>query len=521
MKVVIPTAGLGSRLGSRTQFINKALLTVDHKPVIANIIDKFPSDTEFVILLGYKGDQVKQVLLAMYPEYAFQFVEVDKFEGEGSGLGYSLLCAEKYLQEPFIFVSNDSLVSDDTINHNPELYGNWIGYYVSDRDDSFDVMQYRTLEINETSYLKKINPKGVNNNNIYIGICGILDYELFWDEMHSATAIASGESYGLQNLEDVYTVKMQSWCDTGNNISLQKTKDKFSTSGINVLEKDDEAIWFRNNNVYKFSIHESFIADRVKRLETLPEFLFPKITHHSKNIYVYEKIQGEVISDKLNSISVEKLLSDMYTHLWSNRFITSDKLVSHCFDFYKVKTFDRVNLFLDKFEVSDRAEIINGLRTTKTIDLLNRVNWDDLCRNTYLSKYHGDFHCENILVDSNGEFTLIDWRQNFGKDNLDVGDAYYDFAKFYHGLIVSHHIIAQKQFNVDVNGNIITFDIHRLQSAISAESVFFDWLISHNFDVKKVKILTALIFLNVAGLHEYPYSLFLYYLGKHLLTKWL
>ena len=33
-------------------------------------------------------------------------------------------------------------------------------------------------------------------------------------------------------------------------------------------------------------------------------------------------------------------------------------------------------------------------------------------------------------------------------------------------------------------------------------------------NIKKVNILTALIYLNIAPLHHYPYSIFLFYLGK-------
>jgi len=35
--------------------------------------------------------------------------------------------------------------------------------------------------------------------------------------------------------------------------------------------------------------------------------------------------------------------------------------------------------------------------------------------------------------------------------------------------------------------------------------------------LKKVRVLTALIFLNIAALHHYPYSLLLYGLGKKML----
>ena len=39
---------------------------------------------------------------------------------------------------------------------------------------------------------------------------------------------------------------------------------------------------------------------------------------------------------------------------------------------------------------------------------------------------------------------------------------------------------------------------------------------SKNYDLNKVKILSALIYLNIAPLHGYPYNEFLFYYGKSL-----
>ena len=41
IKVCIPTAGLGKRLGNLTKFLNKSLVDIDLKPVISHIIDNF------------------------------------------------------------------------------------------------------------------------------------------------------------------------------------------------------------------------------------------------------------------------------------------------------------------------------------------------------------------------------------------------------------------------------------------------------------------------------------------------
>ena len=51
------------------------------------------------------------------------------------------------------------------------------------------------------------------------------------------------------------------------------------------------------------------------------------------------------------------------------------------------------------------------------------------------------------------------------------------------------------------------------------QKIFERWILKNGYDLKKVRILTALIYLNIAGLHHYPYSLLLFALGKSMLHK--
>ena len=91
MKVCITTAGIGSRLEEKTKNLNKSLISVNYKPVLSNIIDRFPKNTNFVIALGYKKDPIKQFLKQAYPYLKFQFVNIRNYQGKGSGLGLTLL----------------------------------------------------------------------------------------------------------------------------------------------------------------------------------------------------------------------------------------------------------------------------------------------------------------------------------------------------------------------------------------------------------------------------------------------
>ncbi len=97
----------------------------------------------------------------------------------------------------------------------------------------------------------------------------------------------------------------------------------------------------------------------------------------------------------------------------------------------------------------------------------------------------------------------------------------FDLAKLMHGLIVSHDLIEENLFNIDWHDNKIAFNLHRKHSLVQCQSYYEKWLQIHGYDVKKVYILTAIIYLNIAPLHHYPYSLLLYALGKSMLYQYL
>ena len=129
---------------------------------------------------------------------------------------------------------------------------------------------------------------------------------------------------------------------------------------------------------------------------------------------------------------------------------------------------------------------------------------------------HGDLHFENILVAETGDFYLLDWRQNFG-GITEYGDVYYDLAKLLHGMIVSHELINKNHYEINQMDNVITYDLYRKHCLVENEKQFYEFLHRNNFDIYKVRLLTALIFLNIAPLHHYPYSKMLFYLGKESL----
>ena len=172
-KVIIPTAGLGSRLENLTKNINKSLISIDHKPVLGHQIKKFPNTCEFVIALGFKGQLVKEYLELVYPKNKFIFEFIKPFQGKGSGLGYTLSSCKTYLREPFIFLSCDTIVKEEI--YPPTI--NWVGY-----SEKFISDSYRSIELDLEKVID-IKEKGINGHNLYpyIGLSGIKDFDYFWD----------------------------------------------------------------------------------------------------------------------------------------------------------------------------------------------------------------------------------------------------------------------------------------------------------------------------------------------------
>jgi hypothetical protein len=92
-------------------------------------------------------------------------------------------------------------------------------------------------------------------------------------------------------------------------------------------------------------------------------------------------------------------------------------------------------------------------------------------------------------------------------------------AKINHGLIVDHQKISLNEFTVEIFGNKGYFELEMTEKKAKWKKEFDQFVIEKNFDVSKVNILTALIFINIATLHHDPYNQFLFLLGHEMLNN--
>lgn len=510
-KILITTSGIGSRLGELTDYTNKSLVRIGNKPALSLIIENYPSNSEFVITTGHYGGYVKEFLNITYPKHNFTFVEVDNYEGPGSSLGYSILQAKEYLQCPFVFNACDTLLANNTI---VSKFLNKISNFCLGgiRKDS---SQYATLLI-DNKKVKEIKKKGeINFDYAYTGICGIKDYDVFWDILQETynknpndMTLHEGHIINkmLKQEIDFNFYKTKSWLDMGNVGELEKTRRVFD-SFAEVLEKKEESIYFFDKYVVKFFSNSQICKNRTKRYEEL-EGLIPDIVASGENFYKYKKVNGNLMAQHVTRDSFQSLLNWSRDNLWQKKEITNfDKL---CYDFYIKKSHDRIKKYLA--DRTDTTSKINGVVIPPVKELFNRIDIEWLC-DGIPSRFHGDFILDNILKTKN-DFCLLDWRQDFG-GNLSVGDLYYDLAKLNHNLTVNHEIVNQKLFDYSKDSCYIMCNSKLLE----CKEILRDFIESNGYDYRKVEVLTSIIWINMAPLHEYPFDEFLFNFGKYNLHK--
>ena len=501
--VLLTTSGLGSRLGEITKYTNKSLVRIDDKPAISHIIESYPKNTKFIITLGHFGSHVKQFLEIAYPEKDFIFVNVDNYQGPGSSLGYSILRARDYIDQPFIFNACDSILKD----FNPEN-----GNYVVGAKKQ-DYSQYRTFNVTD-GVVRKINEKGdLKFDYAYTGVCSVENYKRFFEilsELENNNELSDVHVLNeLMKEEQFSLIESKEWFDIGNSKELLNTRNNFKSS-YEVLDKPQESIYFFDDYVIKFFSDSTISKNRVKRAEYL-NGLVPNIVAHSENFYKYEKQDADLLAKDINIKSFLSLLDWSKTHLWAPSI--HDNFDDLCFKFYHDKTYERVNTYLKNY--GDGSKYINGIHVSHINSLLDLVDFDYLSHGTPVT-FHGDFILDNILHDYR-RFYLLDWRQDF-QGCLHAGDVYYDLAKLNHNLILNHHVLNNELFTIE-DGTHIKCDVLTPYVNILCQEKYHEWLDNNGFDVNKVKILTALIWINMAPLHEYPLSKFLFNFGKYNLCR--
>ena len=112
--VVIPMAGLGTRLRPHTWSRPKQLLSLAGKRVIEHVLDTFNTlpdnlQVEYVFIVGYLGEKIQAFMAEAHPDLAVQFVVQEETRGQS----HAIYLAKDYIDGPMIMVFADTLIETD------------------------------------------------------------------------------------------------------------------------------------------------------------------------------------------------------------------------------------------------------------------------------------------------------------------------------------------------------------------------------------------------------------------------
>jgi len=522
-KVCILAGGVASQMGELTKHVNAAILPINLKGSISYIVEKFSDDVEIIVAVGHKKETVIDYLSIAHPEKKFTFVESSKFLGPGSGPGYGLLCCKEHLQCPFIFVTSDTIVLEDI----PKPDQNWFGIApIKETED------YCTIKMKNNLVYQLDDKIKTDNKFAFIGLAGIKDYKTFWGALEKHKENSQGIIRDIPAFKALIERKLVpigfTWFDTGHPKNYEETKKNFSGADKKFdFTKEGELsqfLYFVNDRVIKYFTDPELTKRRVERAEHL-KGLCPDIEIHKGNFFSYKKIQGHTLYNVLNSQILKDFLHWSKNTLWEKQTLPPEELKNFhkiCKEFYYDKTMKRVQDFHSQNSIVDGNNNINGVEVPPLQELLSKIDWEDLSKGIPV-RFHGDFKFPNILVTRDEvsqlqKFVLLDWRQDFG-GLMKYGDIYYDLGKLYAGIILSDELIKEGLFSFDMSGSSVFYDYSLKSGLLEAKEDYETFLIENGFDLKKVKTLCALSFLNMSPLHKYPFNFMVYYLGKNMLYK--
>lgn len=509
--IFIPAAGRGSRVDSGHTRLPKPLLSIGNLPLIAHIMNSYPYGSRFHVAVGFKADYVRQVveLFSQLRGDTVTFSETHSWEVENKGLSHTLLDSEDFLQEPFIFHAVDSLIVDSSFERFRDIEGSY-ALHCRPLDEGI----YRVLS--SDGWVRESVSQ--ESKSVYIGVSKISDHNAFWKQVQSIAdhRPEDGETIGLIPHETrVIDLDPKSWLDVGHEKGLARARRLFTIDDI-VLERHNEAIWSYENSMYKFHEDASFITNRVFRGRCLTPFV-PKPTAMSENIYTYNRVPGITLSG--SPVESFGAFLGWIKNFWNDSLSIETLGTRHneYFEFYRTKTYERVEAYLSQLESDYIVREINGKSVRSITDLLSSVDWEAIAK-PKLVRAHGDLHPENIIFDSHSEsFSLLDWRQDLAGFTDEYGDLYYDLGKILHGLLLDHHIVREGQFSSSRTDTVASWKIMQNQKKRLWEMDFRKFVVSNGYDWQRVKLLSSLIFLNIAVLHEPGYRDFLFIYGHNAL----
>ena len=290
MKVIIPVAGIGSRLRPHTHTQPKALVPVAGKPILSHIVDNLieAGITEFIFILGYLGDKIESYINATYPGINSTFVVQQPREGTGQAVWLT----RNFINESddIIIVLGDTVFDVDLKDMIRQKHSS-LGVKKAEDPRNFGV-----VEAGDDGFIKSVveKPSIPKSNLALVGLYRIkeasrlmkaLDENIknnvrTYDEFHLTDGINKLISEGVQ----MKTFSVENWYDCG-------SRDRLLETNAVLLRKKD-------SSKEKFSFENTIIIPPVSipaNCKISNSIIGPYVSIGDKTIINYSILKDAII----------------------------------------------------------------------------------------------------------------------------------------------------------------------------------------------------------------------------------
>lgn len=454
--VIIPAAGLATRMKPLSSNLSKSMIPINGKPIIMYILNELKQidSVAEVIIVDGKFNDIRDFIELHKEKFSFDIrcVRQNKPTGPLDAIKIGAGEMSKDIDSVFIWLG-------DTILRHTEKFLNFDFDFLLYKEVS-DYEKWCMVKYNKTfkklQYLNKpdFDPK---TNMALVGGYYFKDANKFLKSLLktegeveiSAVLEEYANDFNLINVNDY-------WYDCGNLSNYISTRIKFieelsrKMNRITVDPLRSIVIKESKENPEKIEIEKFWYENVSSEIQSFIPQYFPDESSEGKMVMEWES--GISLSDALifenYSINVWetiiqrifKILNTYFHHQEPENSLEGDSVLM-----LNGKTLNRLSEITGHVEYKPgHIKVIN--------DTLNRSFYDP----TYSSKYiHGDLHLGNILFDPyNLKFKFIDPRGHWGETKTVSGDKRYDIAKFSQCILGGYAYIINEMYHYDDDGDI-------------------------------------------------------------------
>ena len=516
--VIIPSATIVEKGLQNLGRLPAIIYPVNQKTVFNYLYEQYKNNEKIEILLFENEDKVRRRL----QKYEDENVVLTKIPSL-SDLGHTIYYGLKGKNGPVIINFADTIITGDidSLENDSFLFS----------EDYFS--ETWTYFEEQNGVITKIYDKSIelrsqkNKGKLIVGVFQVSNAQYFKRCLEKAfqgyEEKISTFYYALKLYSIKYPmkpIKTETWFDIGHVDRYYNSKLEVRAREFNHISIDKERGMLRKCSDDK----DKFIGE-IKWYLKLPadvEYVRPRIYDYSTS---YEDPYIVLEYYAYHTLHELYLYGDLSYHQWMDIFnrikfvcrdfrrytVRDNKIVDSLEEMYLLKTLERLDIMKKNkvFRVFfDRTVTVNE-KTYLSLDeicgVLKKIIPEMLYDIDSFSIIHGDLCFANIMVDGNLSFIkVIDPRGKFGQYDI-YGDPRYELAKLFHSVDGKYDFIIKDLFDITykLEEAKINYQIRDRERNFDLYQAFLEAFHDEiGNDLKKIKLIEALLFLSMIPLHN-------------------